>query len=123
MYKVLLIGAGGFIGTVSRYLSQQLILKLFDTMFPLATMTVNIIGSFIIGIIYGISENNQFLTPDMRLFLAVGFCGGFTTFSSFAYESLGLFRNNPAQMMIYMGSSVIVGLIAAYLGLLLIKPA
>ncbi len=93
MIKVLMIiGTGGFIGSISRYLVQQLMQEKFDTSFPIGTMAVNILGSFIIGLVYALSERGDILSPEWRLFLAVGLCGGFTTFSSLAYESFQMVK-------------------------------
>jgi len=122
MRILLLIGAGGFIGSISRYLISQFLQKIFETTFPLGTMTVNIIGSFLIGIIYAFSERSEILTAEWRVFLAVGFCGGFTTFSSLAYENFAML--NIQQFLfsaLYTGLSLILGLFAVYLGVLLVK--
>ena len=88
MYRILFyVAAGSSVGGVARYLSQQFVLKHFPSSIPLGTLSVNIIGSFIIGIIYALSEKNNVLSDEMRILFATGFCGGFTTFSSFAYEN------------------------------------
>ena len=123
MLKVLLlIGSGGFIGSVARYLVQQLIHEKFETGFPIGTFTVNIIGSFIIGVIYALSEKTGVLSAEWRLFLAVGLCGGFTTFSSFAYESFKMIGLEQFFFVaLYMGLSFFLGLLATYLGVLSIK--
>jgi len=122
MRIILLIGTGGFVGSISRYLVSQFLQKTFDTTFPLGTMTVNILGSFLIGIIYAFSEQSEVLTAEWRMFLAVGFCGGFTTFSSFAYENFAML--NVQQFLfsaLYTGLSLILGLLAVYLGVILVK--
>jgi CrcB protein len=123
MIKVLMIiGTGGFIGSISRYLTQQLVQERFDTSFPLGTMVVNIIGSFIIGIVYALSEKGDVLSPEWRLFLAVGFCGGFTTFSSFAYENFQMMKMEQFFFVaLYMGLSLFLGILATYLGVISIK--
>ncbi len=118
----MLIGTGGFVGSVSRYLISQFLQKIFETTFPLGTMIVNILGSFLIGIIYAFSEQSEVLTAEWRVFLAVGFCGGFTTFSSFSYENFALL--NIQQFLfsaLYTGLSLILGLVAVYLGVILVK--
>jgi fluoride exporter len=122
MKVILLVGTGGFIGSISRYLVSQLMQKTFETTFPLGTMAVNIIGSFLIGIIYALSEQSEILSAEWRVFLAVGFCGGFTTFSSFAYENFAML--NVQQFLfsaLYIGLSLILGLLAVYLGVQLIR--
>ncbi|MFC2086208.1 fluoride efflux transporter CrcB [Bacteroidota bacterium] len=118
----LLIGAGGFIGTISRYFSQILIQRWFQTLFPLGTMSVNIIGSFIIGVVYAFSEKSNVLTPEIRLFLTVGFCGGFTTFSSFSYNIMNLAKDyGVLYNLFYIIGSIVLGVLAVYLGTLTSK--
>ena len=119
---VIIIGIGGFIGSVARYLTQQLFQKHFPSSFPYGTMWVNIAGCFLIGVIYGLSEKGSILTPEWRLFLATGFCGGFTTFSTFAFENIGLLRDGEYfYAAVYTSVSVFAGLIAAFLGTSLVK--
>lgn len=119
---ILLVGAGGFAGSVARFLSQQLALKYYPSSFPWGTLLVNIIGCFLIGLIYALAEKGTLLSPEVRLLLATGFCGGFTTFSSFAYENIALMRDGQwMYAFFYIVASVIVGLVAAYLGLFIIK--
>jgi CrcB protein len=122
MRILLIIGTGGFIGSVFRYLLTQWMHRIFETTFPIGTMVVNIVGSFIIGIIYALSEKGGILTPEWRMFLAVGICGGFTTFSSFAYENLNMLNlEQYLYSAIYIGTSLVFGLIAVYLGNLIVK--
>jgi CrcB protein len=90
--------------------------------FPYGTFVVNIIGCFIIGLIFGLSERGNMADTGLRMFLTVGFCGGFTTFSTFANESLALLRDgNIFQFAIYASLSVFLGILAVYLGNLIIK--
>lgn len=123
MIKVLLIiGTGGFVGSISRYLAQQLIQERFDSSFPLGTLAVNILGSFIIGVVYALSEKGDILSPEWRLFLAVGLCGGFTTFSSFAYENFQMMKMEQFFFAaLYMGLSLFLGILATYVGVISIK--
>lgn len=117
MKIILLVGTGGFVGSISRYLVSQLMQKTFETTFPLGTMVVNIVGSFLIGIIYALSERSEILSAEWRIFLAVGFCGGFTTFSSFAYENFAMASIQQfLYSALYIGLSLILGLFAVYLG-------
>ena len=119
---LILVGTGGFMGTVLRYLSQVFLQRLFQTTFPIGTMTVNIIGSLIIGIVYALSEKSNLLTPEARLFLAVGFCGGFTTFSAFSYNIVTLAKDSGAIInLIYISGSIILGVLAVYLGIIVTK--
>nr|WP_320118307.1 fluoride efflux transporter CrcB [uncultured Marinifilum sp.] len=119
---LLLIGMGGFLGSVSRFLVGQGLHRIFDTVFPIGTMTVNIVGSFIIGVVYSLAERDNLINPEMRMFLAVGFCGGFTTFSSFAFDQLNLLKDNGfLYLSLYMAGSVFLGLLAVYFGTIIHK--
>lgn len=123
MFKILiLIGTGSFFGGISRYLVSRLVQNTLLSAFPWGTFTVNIVGSFLIGVIYGISERSDMMSPGMRMFLTVGFCGGFTTFSTFANENLSLLKEGDLlYFSLYAGLSVFLGILAVYLGNLLIK--
>ncbi len=123
MYRnLLLVGAGSFIGGVSRYLVQTFIQGRFPSSFPLGTLLVNISGCFIIGAVYGLAAKGNLLTPDIRLFLATGICGGYTTFSSFAFEEVSLLSGGEwLYFSLYLSLSILLGLGAAYLGSFLIR--
>lgn len=115
--NLLLIGTGGFLGSIARYLVSQLNLTVSFHSIPVGTLTVNIAGSFLIGFLTGIAEKSMILTPEWRLFLMVGLCGGFTTFSAFANENLMLIHNGQVlAVLLYTGLSVFLGFIAVYLG-------
>jgi protein CrcB len=86
--SILIAGIGGFIGTVFRFLVSRYIQVTYLSVFPWGTFLVNILGSLLIGIFYGISEKGNFMSPEWRIFLTVGICGGFTTFSTFYYPLL-----------------------------------
>jgi len=119
---LLLVGLGGFIGSVVRYYAHQFALKYFPSLFPYGTFAVNVIGCFLIGIIYGLTDRGNILTPEWRLFLATGFCGGFTTFSAFSLESINLIREGQLlTLFVYVAASVIIGIAATYFGMLVIK--
>ncbi len=115
---IILIGAGGFAGTVARYLLYRLVHVLFPLLlFPVATLSVNAAGSFIIGILYSLSDSQTLVSPELRLILATGFCGGFTTFSAFAYENFSFIKTgNVSLFIIYTVISIISGLAAVYFG-------
>lgn len=123
MYRIfLLIGLGSGIGGICRYLLQQYVQKQFPSSIPYGTLSVNVIGCFVIGIIYALGSRTNILSPEVRLLLATGLCGGFTTFSSFAYENVALLQEGDYfYTAVYIISSIIAGLIAVYLGILLIK--
>lgn len=120
--NVLIIGMGGFIGTISRYLSTVYVHKWVAISFPLGTFLVNVLGCFLIGLFYGISEKSELMTNEWRLFLTIGFCGGFTTFSTFANDNLMMVKDQQfLYMALYTVGSVTLGLLMVYLGQLLIK--
>ena len=115
--KLLLIGTGGFLGSIARYLISQLNLTVSFHSIPVGTLTVNVAGSFLIGFLTGIAEKSMILTPEWRLFLMVGLCGGFTTFSTFANENLMLIHNGQGlAVLLYTGLSIFLGFLAVYLG-------
>jgi fluoride exporter len=117
-----IIGIGGFIGTVSRYFTVHFVHRYILTSFPLGTMSVNLAGCFLIGIFYGISDRGGLLSDEWRIFLTIGFCGGFTTFSSFTADSLALARDGEFMfLLLYTSLSVFLGLIFTFLGNLLTK--
>ena len=119
---LLLVGAGGFLGSVSRFLASRLIQSNLPSAFPFGTFFVNITGCLLIGIIYGFSDRSSLLTPGWKMFLAAGFCGGFTTFSTFANENLALLRDgNFFHFALYSGLSVFLGITATFFGVLITK--
>lgn len=121
MKIILAIGIGSCLGGISRYLLSQFIQNKFLSAFPFGTLTVNIIGCFFIGIIFGLSEKGN-VTMLWRLFLVTGFLGGFTTFSSFSNETVGLLRDGQIwHAFTYIISSVFIGLLATFTGISLIK--
>ncbi len=121
MKLLLAIGAGSFIGGVLRYLLSNLIHTKSLTHFPVGTLTVNIIGCFIIGVIFGFTEKAN-LNQEWRLFLATGIVGGFTTFSAFSIETIAMLRDGQFWGgAAYVMASVVLGLFATLIGVLLIK--
>ena len=121
---LLLVGTGGFLGSVSRYLASKFMQENIPSAFPFGTFFVNVAGCFLIGLIYGFSEKNSLFTTGWKMFLAVGFCGGFTTFSTFANENLALLRDGDYYyFFLYTSLSVILGIAATFLGVVLTKIA
>lgn len=119
---LLLIGLGGFLGSISRYLTSVLCNSFFPLTFPLGTFVVNIMGCLVIGIVYGLSGRMDWMTPEWRLFLATGFCGGYTTFSSFTFENADLLQSgNYWTFGLYTIASCTLGLLAVFAGILIAK--
>ena len=114
---ILFIGIGSFIGGICRYLLSLLVQSRFALHFPLGTLIVNVIGCLLIGVVFGLAEKGM-VTDEWRLFLATGILGGFTTFSAFSNETIGLLRTGqPGYALVYVTASVAIGLLATYIGL------
>ena len=114
--SLLFVGCGGFAGSVCRFLAGKFVGAHFPGAFPFGTFAVNLVGCFLIGAFYAISARHG-LSPNTRLFLTTGFCGGFTTFSTFANESLTLLKSGSLFLFaLYAGASVAIGILAAYAG-------
>lgn len=114
MIECIVVGIGGFIGAVSRYLIGLIPVK-EGYVFPIKTFIINILGAFIIGIIAALAMKNDSLNPRVVLFLKVGICGGFTTFSSFALETSDLMKNgNTGIALLYIILSIVIGVIAVF---------
>ena len=123
MNGFLLVGAGGAVGAMARYGFAILVARLWPTTFPLATLLINIFGSIAMGLFVGLMAKllpaNQ---EELRLFVAVGIFGGFTTFSSFSLDTIVLIeRGELFQAITYVALSVVVCLIGLYLGLLITR--
>lgn len=118
MLNALLVGIGGFIGSILRYLTAALIFNLMDYPdFPYGTLVVNLVGCFIIGFLGGLAEARGVFTPELRLFVFVGILGGFTTFSSFGYDTFGLLRDGSfLPAIINVATQVFVGLGLVWVG-------
>ena len=119
---IILVGLGGGIGSIFRYLTAIFVNKYFQTLFPWATFTANIIGCLIIGFLLGLFDRYSLTNPDLKYLLITGFCGGYTTFSAFTSENYNLFQSeNTLVAFLYIAASVLVGLFAVWLGLSLSK--
>lgn len=121
--NIMLVALGGAAGSVARYLLSKAIQDTAATAFPWGTMAVNVAGCLLIGLLYGLAAGDGTrLGADLKLMLTVGFCGGFTTFSTFANESLTLAKSGDALLSAaYIGSSVALGVLAVAAGAQLAK--
>lgn len=123
LLPIIAVGLGGLIGSILRYLAAVFFTKHFPvSSIPYGTFAVNFLGCLFIGIIYGLSERYHFLSPYWRLFLATGICGGFTTFSTFAYENISMLQQtNYTGFAFYSISTFVVCLVAVFAGFSIIK--
>ncbi len=113
------IAIGSALGGVSRYIVGGLVHRLMETQFPSGTLLVNVTGSFLLGLFLRFALDSPTLTPEFRAFLTVGFCGGYTTFSTFSYETVALLeRGDWGRAGLYTILSVGLALIATVLGFL-----
>ena len=119
MTKLLIIGCGGFFGAILRYLVAGWVYSVSGGDFPLGTLLVNLIGSFLLGLVLGLADH-LVLHPQVMLFLTIGLLGAFTTFSTLSYESWALIEvGSYAKAVLNMAGSLLLGLVAVLLGLTL----
>ncbi len=122
MLNYILVSAGAAIGGALRYGISTYIQKNISVIFPYGTLVVNIVGSFLLGIIMFYLNEKELIGNEFRLFLTIGFCGGFTTFSTFSYETLNLFRDSEFGLAIYnVLLNVVLCLLGIYLAYLISK--
>lgn len=122
MKQILILGSGGFIGTLLRYWVQIFFVRQFSILFPIGTFIVNITGCLAIGLLYGIANRHNWLSTEWRLFLITGFCGGYTTFSAFAFEGVSMLKQGHwMPFLLYTLLSVMVGVLATMVGYALTK--
>lgn len=118
---IALVGVGGFLGSVARYVVALLLAPVAPG-FPFSTLTVNILGSFLIGFLGELAISTTLVSPEARLFLVTGFCGGFTTFSAYMFENSALLKDGQLfYASIYLAGSIAGGFIALSTGTLLAK--
>jgi len=116
-FLLLLVFVGGGIGSVCRYAMSTALQRSYPGPFPVGTFFVNLLGCFVIGLVGALGLERAAIPPQARIFIMVGILGGFTTFSSFAWESLGLLTvRDLLRASLYVGGSVFCGLLGAFLG-------
>ncbi|MBI3123435.1 MAG: fluoride efflux transporter CrcB [Ignavibacteriales bacterium] len=122
MLKYLIVFVGSGIGGGLRFWLSSLVHKYFPPFFPLGTLIINILGSFILGyMIFGLDEK-ELINPSVKLFIGIGFCGGFTTFSTFSLETFNLIRNSEFLFAgINILASILVSLLGVYLAYLVTR--
>ena len=122
MKTVFIVFTGSGIGGVARFAVQNWIAGIDQFIFPLGTFIVNLTGCFLIGLFYALGERGSLLTPEWRLALTTGFCGGFTTFSTFAFENVNLLRTGDyVYFALYIFLSISLGIAGVFLGIAGIK--
>lgn len=115
--NIILVFLGGGIGSILRYLTGIWLYRLYPVPWPLSTWLVNVLGSLLIGVVYGLVLAENQVGELHKLLFVTGFCGGFTTFSSFSYENLMLLQDGAyIRFALYAFSSIIVGILMVFLG-------
>lgn len=116
MFEILIVGCGGFVGAILRYVVSGFCQSLFKTPFPLGTLIINGTGSLIIGIMTGVSER-MIVHPHIRLLVTIGVLGAYTTFSTFSYETMMLIRTGAyLEAFFNIGGSLLLGLVMVFAG-------
>lgn len=119
---IALVGLGGAIGSILRYLSTIIVNKYYNNAFPLATFLINMLGCFLIGMFMAFIEKQPGVNDSFRLLFVTGFCGGFTTYSAFAYENTSLIGSGQTLIAFaYIAASVLAGLLCVWVGIYLGK--
>ena len=123
LIRSLLVLAGGAVGSLVRYLATLGINEHYDGRFPLATFAINVTGSFLIGLMLVLLDREDLLHPNFRPLLVTGFLGGYTTFSTFEWETFALGRSTPPLAIVYALASVLLGWLACWAGASLARRA
>ena len=118
------IAVGSAIGGVSRYILGGVVQRVLDTTFPSGTLLINITGSFLLGAIIRFAVDTPAISPEVRAFLTIGICGGYTTFSTFSYETAAMLEDGEwTRAAAYISASVLLSLLATFLGLAAARAA
>ena len=122
MSRALLVAVGGMVGSLARYWIAGAVQQAGGSTFPFGTLVVNLVGSLIIGVVINLSLERGAISPETRLLLATGFCGGFTTMSTFSYETLALIADGETlRALANVGGSIVGSVGAVWLGLALAR--
>jgi CrcB protein len=117
MVLIWYIALGSALGGVGRYLAGELVQRAAQTTFPTGTIAVNVTGSFLLGLIIRYAIETPSITPEMRAFLTIGLCGGYTTFSTFSFETARMMEDGEwTRAVVYVGLSLLVSVGAVFLG-------
>jgi fluoride exporter len=120
--NILLVGLGGGAGSIARFLCQKYLVSGSLSPFPVGTFVVNVSGCLLIGLFYGLALKGNWMSPEWKLLLTTGLCGGYTTFSAFAYENAQILRTgNLLVPFLYITSSVVLGIAAVFAGMALVR--
>jgi CrcB protein len=123
IYLIMTVGLGGFLGSITRYILSVSIQSRVEHGFPFGTLTVNLLGCFLIGLLIGLSLTKPVsISDNLKLFLSTGFLGGFTTFSAFSAETFTLLEKGDLGLaFLYAALSIFIGLFATWLGILIMR--
>ena len=117
MSRLLLIGLAGFVGTIGRYWLSGVVARRYGETFPVGTLVVNLIGCFLVGLLFYLMQERFMVNPTVRMVILIGFLGGFTTFSSFGLQTFSLLRDGEFGLAILnLTASNFVGLVLVWVG-------
>lgn len=120
--NILMIGAGGFFGAILRYLVSGWAHRIAGASFPYGTLTVNVLGSFLLGFFFVVAEERFMISPQIRNFVSIGLLGAFTTYSTYSFETMMLIKEMMyIQATLNIALNLIVGLFAVWLGMTLAR--
>ncbi|MDR1416919.1 MAG: fluoride efflux transporter CrcB [Prevotellaceae bacterium] len=120
--ELLLVGLGGGAGSILRYLASRVTAKAGLLSFPAATLAVNVLGCFLMGVLVGMSLRAGWMDTAKKALLVTGFCGGFTTFSAFSLENVQLYQaGSYAALALYAAASIVAGFAAVWVGMAMVR--